>query len=226
MRWFRAYADIVDDDKLRLLAFEDRWHFVAICALKCAGLIDEPISELRERKIAVKLGLALRECDEVKRRLMEVGLIDDEWQPGGWDRRQYDSDSAAERMRRYRQRQKESGDTQPLRNGDVTVTNSETETETDISPNGDMGRKRKRFVVPTVEEVTEYIRQQGYQVDPARFVNHYASVGWRVGKSPMKSWHHAVAGWHNRETNQQGPPGRGLRGRSIRDDLTDRGWAE
>ena len=29
MPWFRLYHRMIDDEKLRLLAFEDRWHFVA-----------------------------------------------------------------------------------------------------------------------------------------------------------------------------------------------------
>lgn len=89
MQWFRLYADIVHDEKLRLLAFEDRWHFVAICSLKCAGLIDEPESDLRTRRIAVALGVQVRELDEIKRRLVEVQLIDDNLQPLKWEKRQY-----------------------------------------------------------------------------------------------------------------------------------------
>jgi len=89
MQWFRLYADIVDDDKLRLLAFEDRWHFVALCSLKCEGLLDRIDDPLRERKIAVKMGVQQRELDEIKRRLMEVGLIDNNLHPLKWDKRQY-----------------------------------------------------------------------------------------------------------------------------------------
>jgi len=52
--WFRAYADMVDDEKLRLLAFEDRWHFVALLCCKRAGLLDngDP-HDLLCRKVAV-----------------------------------------------------------------------------------------------------------------------------------------------------------------------------
>lgn len=89
LQWFRLYADIVDDDKLRLLAYEDRWHFVALCALKCDGLLDRLDDPLRERKIAIKTGLQLKELEEVKRRLMEVGLIDDNFLPLKWEKRQY-----------------------------------------------------------------------------------------------------------------------------------------
>lgn len=39
--WLRLYTEAVDDEKLRLLAFEDRWHFIAILCCKGKGIIDE-----------------------------------------------------------------------------------------------------------------------------------------------------------------------------------------
>ena len=61
-------------------------------------------------------------------------------------------------------------------------------------------RKEKRFVKPSLEEITEYCREKGYEhVDPTAFWAHYESVGWRVGKNPMKNWHAAAAGWNARE---------------------------
>lgn len=88
MQWFRLYAEIVDDEKLRLLAFEDRWHFVAILACKASGILDagDP-RELLVRKLKVKLGLDQAAFDKATRRLAEVGLIDlDTFQPVRWDR--------------------------------------------------------------------------------------------------------------------------------------------
>ena len=77
MPWFRVYTEMVDDEKLRLLAFEDRWHFVALLCLKGQGLLDEG-GPLLMRKVAVKLGLSVREVEEVARRLAEVELVDKE----------------------------------------------------------------------------------------------------------------------------------------------------
>ena len=139
MKWFRCYTEIVDDEKLRLLAFEDRWHFVAICALKSGGLLDEPNTDLRERKIRIKLGLGANEADEVRRRLREVGLVDDEWQPVAWDKRQYKHDDSAERVRRHRERKREAVQTDNAGcNGyvTVTVTGTDTDTDTEVLPNG------------------------------------------------------------------------------------------
>lgn len=56
-------------------------------------------------------------------------------------------------------------------------------------------RKGKRFVPPTVDEVTAYIREKGYSVDADKFVAYYESNGWRVGKNPMKDWKAALRTW-------------------------------
>lgn len=110
MQWFRMYAEAVDDEKLRLLAFEDRWHFVALLCCKSTGVLDGDDADLRRRKVAVKLGLDFRELDEVARRLEEVGLICAEtFQPLAWDNRQFVSDhdpTARDRLKKYREKKK------------------------------------------------------------------------------------------------------------------------
>lgn len=120
------YSDAIQDNKLRLLAFEDRWHFVAVLCMKASGLLDSEPSELKERRIAVDLGLTLRESDEVKRRLLEVGLINAEWHPVAWERRQYKHDDSSERVRRHREKKRETAC-----NGYVTVAVTSTDTDTD-----------------------------------------------------------------------------------------------
>lgn len=136
MPWFRLYAEAVDDEKLRLLAFEDRWHFTALLCCKGQGILPEDgakATDLVRRKVAVKLGLDLRAFEEAVRRLAEVGLIDQEsLQPLAWEKRQARSDAdptAADRQRRYRKRQAGEPDGQEVPpaagassddNGDVT----------------------------------------------------------------------------------------------------------
>lgn len=138
MSWFRAYADMVDDEKLRLLAFEDRWHFVALLCCKRSGLLDngDP-HELLCRKVAVKLGLQLRELEAMAARLAEVGLIEPAtFQPLAWAERQFESDTSTARVREYRKR-KRAASVQPQcatevkRCGNVSETAQETETETE-----------------------------------------------------------------------------------------------
>lgn len=118
--WFRMYHRMVDDEKLRLLAFEDRWHFVALCCLKADGLLDEPDSDLRNRKIAVKLGVQVRELEEIARRLREVELIDETLCPIAWEDLQQRGDSSAERTRRYREKKRNSKDLQKCDGGETS----------------------------------------------------------------------------------------------------------
>lgn len=56
--------------------------------------------------------------------------------------------------------------------------------------------QRSRVSQPLdVLEVEAYARELGYEdFDAAKFFNHYAAKGWMMGKQPMKSWKHAVAG--------------------------------
>jgi hypothetical protein len=119
---------MIDDDRLRLLAFEDRWHFVALCCLKSEGLLDEANEALRDRRIAVKMGLQLRDLEEVKRRLFEVGLIDENMSPKAWDQLQYKSDTSSDRVKKYRAKSKAS---KAKRSCNVSVTPPDTDTDTD-----------------------------------------------------------------------------------------------
>ena len=43
---------------------------------------------------------------------------------------------------------------------------------------------RTRFSPPSVQEIEEYCREKGFLLDAERFVDYYASIGWRVGKNP------------------------------------------
>lgn len=84
----------------------------------------------------------------------------------------------------------------------VTLTETLTESENVIPPTEESNsRTRKRFRPPTVEEVEAYCFERNNKVDAERFVDFYASNGWRVGKNPMKDWKAAVRTWEKREDN-------------------------
>lgn len=55
---------------------------------------------------------------------------------------------------------------------------------------------RSRFVPPSREELDLEASKIGLPpIEVDKFVNYYGANGWRVGKAPMKSWTHALAGW-------------------------------
>lgn len=56
-----------------------------------------------------------------------------------------------------------------------------------------------KFSKPTVEELKLQADKIGLpHTEVEKFLNHYESVGWKVGKSLMKSWPHSLAGWKTR----------------------------
>ena len=62
-----------------------------------------------------------------------------------------------------------------------------------------------RFSPPSVREIEEYCREKGFLLDAERFVDYYASIGWRVGKNPMKDWRAAVRTWVKKDTPKPEP---------------------
>jgi hypothetical protein len=60
-------------------------------------------------------------------------------------------------------------------------------------------KKRARFIPPTVDEVRTHCLERGNTIDPEAFVAFYESVGWHVGKKPMKDWRAAVRTWERRQ---------------------------
>lgn len=148
--WFRLYTEMIDDEKLGLLAFEDRWHFVALLCLKGKGVLDnEPDVEMLARKVALKMGLTCAELEKVAGRLSRMGLIDfDTFQPTAWDSRQFSSDqdgTAAERQKRFRESRKRNA----LRNGDGNAPVTRLDTDTDTDKETEREEKTRANALPT-----------------------------------------------------------------------------
>jgi hypothetical protein len=78
--------------------------------------------------------------------------------------------------------------------------NNENNNESELAP------ARARFTPPTLEEVSAYAREKGWGpsvFNPERFVDYYASKGWKVGKdSPMRDWKAAARGWVARDKDK------------------------
>lgn len=123
--WFRMYSNFIFNETVEFLSFEDQRHFVFLLCMKNEGILDKqyPQEGMLNRVIARRLGLSGEAFDNAKRRIMEIGLIDENWQPVNWNERQFKSDTSKERTKAYRDRLK--------RHCDVTVTTQETDTDTD-----------------------------------------------------------------------------------------------
>lgn len=73
------------------------------------------------------------------------------------------------------------------------------------------------FAPPTLQEVAAYCQERNNQVDPGRFVDFYASKGWKVGQSPMRDWKAALRRWESspRRDPVAPPPSRAAPGMAF-----------
>jgi len=53
----------------------------------------------------------------------------------------------------------------------------------------------KGFVKPTIEQLKEYMTEQGMNDIAENWLNHYEANGWMVGKNKMKDWKASVRTW-------------------------------
>lgn len=85
---------------------------------------------------------------------------------------------------------------------DQPATNQQLTTYEQIKQDKQSIKLRKHFTPPTVEDVEAYCRERGNGVDAQRFVDFYASKGWKVGNAGMKDWHAAVRNWERRDNKR------------------------
>lgn len=126
-RWFRFYAEALDDPKVQKLEPSTFKHWVN---LLCLAAKNDGVLPSQE-DIAFALRIDEIACQSLLDRLLIAGLIDilkggpngSRIAPHAWSQRQYKSDVSTDRVKRYRERS---------RNVSVTPPDTETDTETDI----------------------------------------------------------------------------------------------
>ena len=65
------------------------------------------------------------------------------------------------------------------------------------------GRKGKRPVPPTLDEVKAYCLERNNNVDAERFYDYYSANGWVQGKNkPIKDWKACVRTWERSDINK------------------------
>ncbi len=55
--------------------------------------------------------------------------------------------------------------------------------------------KTKKFIQPNLEAVLAYCQERGNSVDAQRWMDHYISNGWMVGRTKMQDWKATVRNW-------------------------------
>lgn len=146
-------------------------------------------------------------------------------------------------MHRYNKKDDKSNDHRDLDNANDEESNYERSTDV-VRTNNERSTIREdnikeykenkisfqsKFKKPTVDEVKDYCTERDNIVDPQHFIDYYESIGWKVGKNPMKDWKATVRRWEkNSDSNKQNCSGKTaitqddiVPARSIFDDLRD-----
>lgn len=126
-RWFRFYAEALDDPKVQKLDPSTFKHWVN---LLCLAAKNDGVLPAQD-DIAFALRIDDIACQSLLDRLLIAGLIDilkggpngSRIAPHGWSARQYKSDVSTDRVKRFRERSRNVSETPP---------ETDTDTETDI----------------------------------------------------------------------------------------------
>ena len=74
------------------------------------------------------------------------------------------------------------------------------------------GGESKRFTAPSVDDVAEYVKQKGYNIDAEQFVAHYNARGWKLNRGQaMKCWKSACTTWQKNAKRFGGPDDKKMR---------------
>lgn len=88
---------------------------------------------------------------------------------------------------------------------DLENENSESPLETLQAPKEQSGGGRKRFIIPTPEEVQAYCNERKNGISGQQFCDFYSSKGWKVGSQPMKDWRASVRTWEGKRRETTAP---------------------
>ena len=112
--------------------------------------------------------------------------------------------ASTQRVRDYRERQKAlqcNADVTELKQLGNAEKEIEKEKEIEIEKDNNRAAKPPRFIPPNIQDVRDYCKERGNNVDPENFWDFYQAKNWMVGKNKMKDWKAAVRTW---ERNRKG----------------------
>lgn len=220
VKWIKIVTDIFDDEKMLLIeSMPDADSIIVIWfKLLClagkqnnSGVFlmnsrmpytDEMFATIFRRSLNT-VRLALKTFEQFGM----VEIINDTVTIPNWEKHQKldameaSREATKNRVARYREKQKQLiGDCNVT--GNVTVTDGNANREEEKRKDKLKEEKRdigssnaKRFTPPTVDEVSVYVHENGYNINPQRFVDFYAAKGWMIGPNKMKDWKAAVRTW-------------------------------
>lgn len=102
-QWFRMYSEFATDPKVQMMSEAYQRRFLMVLCLRCSN---DDVT-LHDEEVAFQLRISNEEWTETKRTFLAKNLINEDNTPAAWNRRQFASDSSAERVARHRAKKKQ-----------------------------------------------------------------------------------------------------------------------
>lgn len=100
--WFRLYSEFATDPKIQMLSEADQRRFIMLLCNRCNGHVT-----LQDEEVTFLLRISNESWQVTKSVFIEKGLINNDNELLNWDKRQFVSDSSAERVARHRAKKKQ-----------------------------------------------------------------------------------------------------------------------
>ena len=128
--WFRMYAEFAHDPKVQMLPEVMQRRYVMLMCMRCSNAL----VTLQEDEIAFHLRIDAAQLEETKALFVAKGFINEAWELLNWEKRQFSSDTSAQRVAKHRAAKKAAEEA--ARNGHVTLPQQksnalDTDTDTD-----------------------------------------------------------------------------------------------
>lgn len=141
--WFRMYAEFAHDPKVQMMPEAMQRRYMMLMCMRCSNAL----VTLHDDEIAFHLRISAPDLAETKALFVAKGFIDEAWNLLNWEKRQFASDSSAQRVAKHRaakkaeQKQGSNADvTLPKQDDNALDTDTDTEEQLHTSPGGDLHR--------------------------------------------------------------------------------------
>lgn len=113
--WFRMYAEFAHDPKVQMLPEVMQRRYVMLMCMRCSNAL----VTLQADEIAFHLRIDAAQLEETKALFLAKGFINEAWELLNWEKRQFSSDTSAQRVAKHRAAKKAAEEA--TRNGNVTL---------------------------------------------------------------------------------------------------------
>ena len=171
--WFRMYAEFAHDPKVQMLPEVMQRRYVMLMCMRCSNAL----VTLQEDEIAFHLRIDAAQLEETKAIFLAKGFINEAWELLNWEKRQFSSDTSAQRVAKHRAAKKAAEEAS--RNSDVTLQQRKSNAlDTDTDTDTDTEKNKEHAPVPVAAAAPKKPRKPAKTPLPSDFAISPAVRTW------------------------------------------------